>query len=465
MTRAMFRSVKHLPVLLLCWLAAPAARAQLLTLDEIEGKAQRERSELVERQAAIEKAQAEVGLAQAKSGATLGARVEGSVAPGGKLVELPDPKGAGDDYLVQGSRALGDQGAFVPTPRYGAIFSGKVTLLDFGRTALGVKAAQAALGAERAALLQAKVELVRGARGAYLAWLEAYQNWQLAHRDAEVTRQRTANVKELISQGARPATDATLSSYDEQVAGLRESRAARAASMALQGLAASVQSELPPGSTPDLTVLEAPPAAPKPPEQAAAAPNPAAKPASSLEPNPAAADNSDAQLAALKLQREAALSAARASDRGAAPVLDVGADLGVQGVQDHVFPVYKAGVTLSMPIWDGGLGKAQAAVHRAEARGVEARMQATEQRIRAEQHAARGRLQAAAEDLRLSNELLATAELMLAQAEEHYRAGSDTLERVLNAQRSLVQARREVLTAQLETARARLELTPIKVAP
>jgi outer membrane protein TolC len=463
MTLAMFRSVKQVRLLLLCCLAAPAAGAQVLTLDEIEGKAQRERSELVERQAAIEKAQAEVGLAQAKSGATLGARVEGSLSPGGKLVEIPvdlnDPIN-GDKYLVQGSRALGQHDALLPTPRYGAILSGKVTLLDFGRSALGVKAAQSALGAERGALLQAKVELVRAARGAYLAWLEAYQNWQLARRDAEVTRQRTANVKELISQGARPATDATLSSYDEQVAGLRESRAARAASMALQALAASVQSELPPGSSPELAVLEAPPEAPKAPAPAAANPG---KPGSA--PEAAAHGTADAQLGALKLQREAALSAARAADRGAAPVLDVGADVGVQGVQDHVFPVYKAGVTLSMPLWDGGLGKAQAAVHRAEARGVEARMQATERRIRAEQDAARERLQAAAEDLRLSNELLATAELMLSQAEEHYRAGSDTLERVLNAQRSLVQARREVLAAQLETARARLELTPIKVAP
>ncbi|HEU4577213.1 MAG TPA: TolC family protein [Polyangiaceae bacterium] len=453
----MFRSVKQVPLLLSCCLVARAASAQVLTLDEIESKAQRERSELVERQAAIEKAQAEVGLAQAKSGATIGARVEGSLSPGGKLVEIPvdlsNP--AGDTYLVQGARALGDPDAFLPTPRYGAIFSGKMTLLDFGRSALGVKAAQAALGAERAALLQAKVELVRGARGAYLAWLEAYQNWQLARRDAEVTRQRTTNIKELISQGVRPATDATLSSYDEQVAGLRESRAARAASMALQVLAASVQSELPPSSTPDLAVLEAPPEAPPPAAPAGGKPAPQAP----------ATSGPEAQLGALKLQRDAALSAARASDRGAAPVLDLGADLGVQGVQDHVFPVYKAGLSLSVPIWDGGVGKAQAAVHRAEARGLEARQQATERRIRAEQSAARERLQAAAEDLRLSNELLATAELMLTQAEEHYRAGSDTLERVLNAQRSLLQARREVLTAQLETARARLELTPIKVAP
>jgi outer membrane protein len=459
MILAMLRSVKQIRLLLLCCLVAPAAGAQVLTLEEIEGKAQRERAELLERQAAIEKAQAEVGLAQAKSGATLGARVEGSLSPGGKLVEIPvDFANPGrDSYLVQGSRALGDPDALLPTPRYGAIFSGKVTLLDFGRSSLGVRAAQAARGAERAALLQAKVELVRAARGAYLGWLEAYQAWQLARRDAEVTHQRTASVKELINQGVRPATDATLSSYDEQVAGLRESRAARAASTALQLLAVSVQSELPPSSTPDLAVLEAAPEAPR---ATAAAAN-GGKPA----PEAAANSTADAQLGALKLQREAALSAARASDRGAAPVLDLGADLGVQGVQDHVFPVYKAGVSLSVPLWDGGLGKAQAAVHRAEARGLEARQQATELRIRAEQNAARERLQAAAEDLRLCNELLATAELMLSQAEEHYRAGSDTLERVLNAQRSLLQARREVLTAQLETARARLELTPIKVAP
>ena len=55
------------------------------------------------------------------------------------------------------------------------------------------------------------------------------------------------------------------------------------------------------------------------------------------------------------------------------------------------------------------------------------------------------------------------AEQLLAEAEDHYRSGSDTLERVLSAQRSLVQARREVLTARLETARARLDLTPVKL--
>ena len=39
-----------------------------------------------------------------------------------------------------------------------------MTLLDFGRTELGVGAAQAAIGAERASLVRAKVELVQRAR-------------------------------------------------------------------------------------------------------------------------------------------------------------------------------------------------------------------------------------------------------------------------------------------------------------
>jgi outer membrane protein TolC len=455
----MIRSrLKWLAWALGCWLAAPHASAQVLTLQEVETRAQRERSELAERRASIERAQAEVALAQSRSGATLGARAEGGIAPGGQLVRVRDVED--ETYLVAGSRPLGEPGTLIPSARYAAMLSGKLTLLDFGRSALGVRAAEAALGAEKASLLQAKVELVRAARSAYLDWLEAHQTWQLAERDAEVTRERTVSVRALISEGARPATDASLSSYDEQLAGLRQNRAARAAAAALQVLSASIQSELPKGAAPDLDVLKPPPAPAAP--GAAAPAGPGANGAA-----PARAPNGarDVRLGALELQRDAALSAARAADKGATPVLDAAAELGVQGQDARLFPVYKAGVTLSVPIWDGGAGAAQAAVHRAEARGIEARLQASERQLKAEQALARGRFEAAAEELRLSQELLATAELVLAQAEDHYRSGSDTLERVLNAQRGLVQARREVLTAQLETARARLELTPIHMQP
>jgi len=284
---------------------------------------------------------------------------------------------------------------------------------------------------------------VRAARSAYLDWIEAHQSWQLAQRDAEVTSARTSSVRALILEGARPATDATLSTYDEQLAKLREARARRASVLALEALAASLQSELPPSSVPELTVLE---------PQAA----PGAAPATAAAPR-------DQALAVLDRQRDAALSAARAADRSRAPQLEVGAEVGVQGVDELLFPVYRAALSLSVPIYDGGAISAAADQHRATARGLEARRQRLEREIVAARRAAERALESASEELAMSRELLATAETMLAEAEDHYRSGSDTLERVLNAQRSLLQAQREVLASKLENARARLELKPVEL--
>jgi outer membrane protein TolC len=292
--------------------------------------------------------------------------------------------------------------------------------------------------------VQAKVELVRAARQAYLDWLEAHQTWQLGKTDAEVAATRTASVRDLIKEGARPATDATLSAYDEQLATLREARARRAAELALEGLAAALGGPLPPEVAPDVAVLEVKP------DTVAAPASPSAE-----EPT----------LRALTMQHDAALSAARAADRGRAPQLDAAAEVGLSGQQAEVFPVYRAALSLSIPIFDGGALSAQADQHRAEARALGAQREIAEAKLRAHHMAAHSALRAASADLAMTEQLLQTAQALVAEAEEHYRAGSDTLERVLSAQRSLVQARREVLTAKLETARARLELTPVKLEP
>jgi outer membrane protein len=423
------------------------ASAQTLTLDEVEARAQRDRPELVERRASIDRANAELASVRAKTAPTLAARGELSLAPGGQLITFTDER-TEEEYYVSGAKALGEPDALVPRPRYGALLAGKITLLDFGRTTLGVRAAESGILAERATLLQAKVELVRDARQAYLDWLEAHQTWQLAQRDAEVTTARTTSVRELILEGVRPATDATLSAYDEQLAKLREARARRAATLALEGLSAAIQSPLQAGSTPDLDVIEPPPGAAG--NAQPAAPAPAGGPR-------------DHGLEALDRQRDAALSAARAASRTRAPQLEAGAEVGIQGQDSQVFPAYRAGVSLSIPLFDGGAQAALADQHRAEALGLEARRQLLERKIASARRAAESALRAAGEELGMSLELLTTAETLLAEAEEHYRTGSDTLERVLSSQRSLVQARREVLTSKLENARARLELTPVVV--
>jgi outer membrane protein len=420
------------------------ASAETLTLADVEARAQRERPELVERRASIDRANAELAAVRSKARPTLAAHLDLSASPGSQLVQIDDD--GGNSYLVQGARKLGEAGALTPQARYAAVLAGKYTLLDFGRTSLGLRAAEAAISAERAGLIQAKVELVRVAREAYLAWIEAHQTWELARRDAEVTSSRTASVRELIQEGARPATDATLSAYDEQLSKLREARARRASSIAFESLAASVQSPLPPGSVPDLGVIEPPPT---PAASADAAARSAGEPAR------------DQRLQALDRQRDAALSAAQAADRARSPALEAGAEIGVQGQDSDVFPVYRAGVSLSIPIFDGGAQSAVADQRRADARGLEARRQRLEQQIEAQRRAAENALLSAGEELGMSLGLLATAEALLQEAEDHYRSGSDTLERVLSAQRSLVQARREVLTSKLDNARARLELAPV----
>lgn len=417
---------------------ASVAKAQVLTLDEVETRAQRERPELALRRASVDKAHAELVAVQAKGNPTLAAKGELAMAPGGQTLPY---EYNGDTYFVQGSKSLenAELGTFTPRPRYGALLAGKITLLDFGRTSLGVRAAEAAIGAERAALVEAKVDLVRAARQAYLDWLEAHQTWQLGKSDAEVAAARTKSVRELIEEGARPATDATLSAYDEQLSKLREARARRASDLALEALGAALGTPLPRQVAPELAVLE-----------------PAALPA-------AAPSSDDPSLRTLSLQHEAALSAAHAAERWRAPQLDAAAELGINGQDTQVFPVYRAAIALTVPIFDGGALASQAEQHRAEARGLEARRELAEDKLRAHQGAAQNALRAASEELAMTRALLETAEKLVSEAEDHYRAGSDTLERVLSAQRSLVQARREVLTAKLENARARLELTPVKL--
>jgi outer membrane protein TolC len=217
-----------------------------------------------------------------------------------------------------------------------------------------------------------------------------------------------------------------------------------------------VQSELPKGAAPDLSVLEAGAAPPAGGAAADAVPKP--QPAAAAIPA-----SGDPALEVLERQHEAALAAARAADRGAAPQLDLAADLGIQGTDGEVFPAYRAAVSISVPLFDGGAQSAVADQFRAQARGLEARRQFVAEQLRLQRLGSQHALTSAAEDLVMSLELLATAEALLAEAEEHYRSGSDTLERVLSAQRSLLSARREVLSAKLDHARAVLEAAPIAV--
>src|SRR5436190_19152511 len=83
---------------------AGRAAADRLTLGDIEARAQRERPELAERRASIDRANAELAAVRAKTRPTLGARGDLSISPGGQLIRY---NYQGEDYFVQGAPALG----------------------------------------------------------------------------------------------------------------------------------------------------------------------------------------------------------------------------------------------------------------------------------------------------------------------------------------------------------------------
>src|SRR5262245_24066912 len=106
----------------LATLGVTPARAQTLTLAEVEARAQRERPELAIRRASIDRAHADRNAMIAKVRPTLGARAEVSMAPGGQLVPIDSD---GNRYYVQGSQSLkdADPGTFAPRPRYLALLA------------------------------------------------------------------------------------------------------------------------------------------------------------------------------------------------------------------------------------------------------------------------------------------------------------------------------------------------------
>src|SRR5262245_46009344 len=95
-----------------------AAQAETVRLRELEATALERRPALGAARARIGAARAEVEAAGAPLRPTLAGELSGEAAPGGRLVRVADQNG--DEYLVSGSRALGEEGALVPDLRYAA---------------------------------------------------------------------------------------------------------------------------------------------------------------------------------------------------------------------------------------------------------------------------------------------------------------------------------------------------------
>jgi outer membrane protein len=414
--------------------APRSAHAEVVALADLEAHALQARPSLEASDARIVAAKARIDLARSAYSPTLSLLGEASVAPGTQLVELNQNAvvNKGSDYLIGASRKLGDPGAFNPFPRYGVTLDIRGNLYDFGRTSAAVEAARAQQRAFQAEAKQSARDIVRDVRVAYVRWATAHALWSIARDAAKAAEARSAHTSAAIEEGARPSADRIASQTEAAFSRLELERSSATLETARLDLGFVSVVDLPADAEPDPNVLAA-----------------GASP-------PAAADAPDPALASLQEQRSAARASARVHDHAFTPILGAQAQTGLQGQGTYLFPAYRVGVNISVPLWDGGAEAAARA--QSEARAAELSAQAADYtHSRDHQRARSAAVEAqAARRIELAHELLELTRARLAQLEEGYPLGAATLQELADARAGVQRANTELVLAQAMRAEALL---------
>jgi outer membrane protein TolC len=421
-------------VLVVLLAASRSARAEVVPMADLEAHALRARPSLEASDARIVAAKARIDLARSAYSPTVSLLGEASIAPGTQLVEINETAvvNGGSNYLIGASRKLGDPGAFNPFPRYGVTLDIRGNLYDFGRTGAAVEAARAQQRAFQAEAKQSAREIVRDVRVAYVRWATAHALWSIARDAANAAEARSAHTSAAIEEGARPSADRIASRTEAAFSRLELERSSATLETARLDLGFVSVVDLPADAEPDPNVLTAG----------------ASPPATDRAPDPA--------LLTLKEQRNAAQASARVHDHAFAPILGAQAQTGLQGQGTYLFPAYRVGLNISVPLWDGGADAAARA--QAEARAAELAAQAADYtQSRDHQRARSAAVQAqAARRIDLAHELLELTRARLAQLDEGYPLGAATLQELADARASVQRANTELVLAQAMRAEALL---------
>jgi outer membrane protein TolC len=417
--------------LLLTLLCAPPVWAEVLTLAEVEARALAT-GDTRGAAARIAQSDADVEIARSARRPVVSLNTDVLAAPGGQLfaVEGTDKQ----RLLVQGSHPLGEAGAFTPIARFGSVLAAQATLLDFGRATSRIHAGEARA---RAAELDANVmrrETLRTARDAYLLWTVAYARAELASRHGAEGKARAAAMTGAVSDGSRPSSELNAVEQDTLALAIDDESARAALAHARVALEERVGGPLGPSAIPDLGLLEAD--------------------------GVAAGSGNDPGAAALAQESAAAAALAESLSRVHAPILSTSAEVGLRGQGTSVFPAYRVGLLLTVPLWDGGLGAAQARSQRAQADALDARAESTRKSSAGELRLAEEDLASAARRLELAARLRRLAQAELDQTSERYRLGAVDLRGVFEVRDRLWRAESQELTARADRTSAWLRTRP-----
>lgn len=404
-------------------LAPEMASAEVVTLQELEEQALHNRALWEAVEATTVRADAEVRAARARKMPSFWMNIMGAIAPGSDIERVLTTDGR--EVNVRASPTVTERTAFRPNVRYEGTIDMRAPLYD-GQARASQRAAEAYRAAAFAGAGASREAVLAMVRSAYLDWLATHLDHTFAltaAKEARAQRQRTVL---RVKDGDRPPAELDAARYQELEAELAASDAALTLDAAKRLLESAVGVELPRDAEPDTALLS----------------SEAERPASAQQ---------KWEIEELELRRDAARQEAEMHRKTRAPVLAVVGQTGLAGVNERVFPMYRLGLNLSVPLWDGG--RAVSYAHAADAQAIELDALARDARLDRADHQDQAVVERknAEAQLIIADSLVAISEKRVEQAETSYDLGAGDLDELADARAALrdAQSRR----VQIQVAR------------
>ena len=416
-------------VVLAVMLAPASASADVVTLEQLEELALQNKAHWEAVEARSVQAGADVDAARAGKMPTFWMNISSVVAPGSDIERVQTIDGR--EVNVRASPTVSERTAFRPNIRYEGTIDMRAPLYD-GQTRAAVKAAEAYRAAAQASSGASRETVLAMVRASYLDWTANHLMHGLAATSAEEAKAQRERIAARVADGDRPGSELDAARYEELQAELVAANALANTVTAKRLLESAVGTELSPEAEPDTELL--------------------------------AVDSGDSgtdagwEVEALEHQRDAARQEAQMYRKGRVPVLAILGQTGVAGVNDQVFPMYRLGLNLAVPLWDGGRAVAMAQAADAQASELEARARDAQIAQNDDRQQALLDRKHAEEQLVLANSLVAVSEKRVGQAQTSYDLGASVLEAVADARAALRDAQSRRVQIQVARADAVLRL-------
>ncbi len=416
-------------VALAAMFAPVGASAEVVTLQKLEALSLQNQAHWEVVEANTAQAGAEVDAARAAKMPTFWINISGVVAPGSDIERIRTVDGR--EVNVRASPTVTESTAFRPNIRYEGTIDMRAPLYD-GQTRAAIKAAEAFRAAAQARSSASRETVLSMVRTAYLDWMETHLTNKLALVSAEDAKAQRQRIEERVADGERARSEVDSARYEELQGELVAADAQARAVTAKRLLESAVGSELSQDAEPDTSLLGI----------------------DFHVPNV----DSGREVEAFERQRDAAHQEARMHRKGRLPVLAVVGQTGLAGVNERAFPMYRLGLNLAVPLWDGG--RAVALARAADAQASELGARAHEARLGREEARQRALLdrEHAEGQLALANRLVSVSQMRVQQARTSFELGASDVEAVADARGALRDAQSQRVQIQVARTDAILRL-------